>query len=69
MRLAALRATTGVPGAARILQRNVYGWFTRLQRGTYMLSEGGGVALTRFAAATAALSAPSVPIQPCPAAL
>jgi hypothetical protein len=68
MRLAALRATTGVPGAARILQRNVYGWFARLERGTYTLSDGGGAALTRFAAATAALSTPSVPAQPCLAA-
>ena len=69
MRLAVLRAQAGVPGAARILQRNVYGWFTRLQRGTYMLSDCGGAALARFAAATAALPAASVPDQPCPAAL
>jgi len=68
MRLALLRATTGVPRAARILQRDVYGWFTRLERGTYTLSDGGGAALTRFAAPTAALPAASVPAQPCPAA-
>ena len=68
MRLAALRAQAGVPGAARILQRNVYGWFTRIERGTYMLNNGGGEALTRFAAAVAALPAASVPLQPCPAA-
>jgi hypothetical protein len=69
MRLAVLRAQAGVPGAARILQRNVYGWFTRLERGTYMLSDGGAAALARFAATTAALPAASVPAQPCPAAL
>ena len=57
MRLAALRSAAEVPGAARILQRNVYGWFTRLERGTYALSDGGGAALTRFAAAVAALPA------------
>jgi hypothetical protein len=57
MRLAALRSAAEVPGAARILQRNVYGWFTRLQRGTYALSDGGGAALTRFAVAVAALPA------------
>ena len=68
MRIAALRATAGVPGAARILQRNVYGWFTRIERGTYTLSQDGGRALTRFAVAIAALRAVPVPIQSCPAA-
>ena len=57
MRLAALRSAAEVPGAARILQRNVYGWFTRLERGTYALSDGGDAALTRFAAAVAVLPA------------
>ena len=68
MRIAALRAAAGVPGAARILQGNVYGWFARLERGTYTLSDDGGAALTRFAPALAALPAASVPAQPCPAA-
>jgi len=68
MRLAALRAAAGVPSAARILQRNVYGWFTRIERGTYTLSEGGGRALVRFAAAIAALPAGSDPVQSCPVA-
>jgi hypothetical protein len=49
MRVAALREVTGVPRAARILQRNVYGWFVRLERGTYTLTEAGGLALSRFA--------------------
>jgi len=65
MRIAALRATAGVPGAARILQRNVYGWFTRLERGTYALSEGGGQALTRFAVAVATLRNAPGPVQSC----
>ena len=68
MRIAALRAAAGVPGAARILQRNVYGWFTRIERGTYTLSEGGGRALTRFAVAISALPAASAPVQSCPVA-
>jgi len=68
MRIAALRTATGVPGAAPILQRNVYGWFTRIERGTYALSDSGGQALTRFAALIAALPATSVPDQLCPAA-
>ena len=68
MRIAALRTAAGVPGAARILQRNVYGWFTRLRRGTYTLSEGGGQALTRFAVAVAALPTTPGSVQSCPVA-
>jgi hypothetical protein len=34
MRIAALRAVAGVPGAACIVQHNVYGWFTRRHRST-----------------------------------
>jgi len=67
MRIAALRIAAGVPGVARILQRNVYGWFTRIERGTYALSDGGGAALTRFAGAIPKLPA-AVAVQPCPAA-
>jgi hypothetical protein len=68
MRIAALGKAAGVPGAARILQRNVYGWFARLERGTYMLSDGGGAALTRFAAALATLPVASLAPRPCPVA-
>jgi hypothetical protein len=68
MRLAELRAQAGVAGAARILQRNVYGWFARVERGTYILSEGGSQALTRLAAAIAVPPAASVPAQACPVA-
>ena len=56
MRLAELRAVTGVAGAASILQRNVYGWFARQVRGTYALSDLGQAALDQFAEALAALS-------------
>jgi hypothetical protein len=59
MGLGALRAAAGVPGAARILQRNVYGWFARLKRGTYGLSGEGRQALSRFAEALSALSLPA----------
>jgi hypothetical protein len=51
MRLAALRAVAGVPRAARILQHNVYGWFDRIERGTYRLTPEGDRALSRFAEA------------------
>jgi hypothetical protein len=61
-RVGALRAAAGVPRAARILQRNVYGWFTRLERGTYTLTEEGGLALHRFAEAIAALPSFPVPV-------
>ena len=67
MRIGALRAAAGVPGAASILQRNVYGWFTRIDRGTYALSDGGGAALRRFAGAIPVLPAAAA-VQPCPAA-
>lgn len=59
MRLAELRTATGVADAGRILQRNVYGWFGRLNRGTYALSEAGRAALQQFAEALAALPAPA----------
>ena len=60
MRLAELRAATGIADAARILQRDVYGWFSRLARGTYALSAGGEAALGQFAEAMAALTEPAV---------
>jgi hypothetical protein len=61
MRLAELRARTGIADAAKILQRDVYGWFARLGRGVYMLSEGGQAALGQFAEAIAALAEPPTP--------
>lgn len=41
----ALRATGRVPHAAGILQRDVYGWFERVERGVYRLSPRGEQAL------------------------
>ena len=59
VRLAELRRTTGVADAGPILRRNVYGWFGRLSRGTYALSEQGQAALRQFADAVAALAQPA----------
>ena len=36
------------PDAAAILQRNVYGWFERVERGVYRLTEPGLAALIRW---------------------
>jgi hypothetical protein len=58
MRLAQLRIATGVADAGRLLQRNVYGWFTRLGRGVYTISDRGREALGQFAEAVAALADP-----------
>ena len=40
----------GMPDAPKILLRNVYGWFVRVERGVYALSEGGRAALLRWQA-------------------
>jgi hypothetical protein len=37
-----------IPDAAKILQRNVYGWFVRVERGLYGLSDAGTAALVRW---------------------
>jgi hypothetical protein len=46
----ALRATGTVPHAAGILQRDVYGWFERVERGVYRLSPRGEAALAGIGA-------------------
>ena len=38
----------GMPDAPKILLRNVYGWFVRVERGVYALSDGGRAALVRW---------------------
>ncbi|MGI9435469.1 MAG: DUF2161 domain-containing phosphodiesterase [Geminicoccaceae bacterium] len=43
-----LRATTGVERAASIMQRDVYGWFERVERGVYALTPVGQVALEQY---------------------
>ena len=37
-----------MPDAPKILQRNVYGWFERIERGRYGLTEFGRVELERW---------------------
>ena len=39
---------TEMPDAAKILQRNVYGWFDRAERGVYALTKAGHAALRRW---------------------
>jgi len=43
------------PDAPKILLRNVYGWFVRVERGLYDLTEAGRAALTRWPNAPALL--------------
>jgi hypothetical protein len=40
---------TDFPDAAKILQGNVYGWFDKIDRGTYRLSDAGRAGLTTWA--------------------
>jgi hypothetical protein len=37
-----------IPDAAKILHGNVYGWFARVERGVYSLTEAGRGALLRW---------------------
>ncbi len=53
--LAEIRAATGVAGAARILQRDVYGWFQRVERGTYAVTPLGRRELAVYADALESL--------------
>jgi hypothetical protein len=39
-----------IPDAPKILLRNVFGWFVRIERGVYALSEAGAAALVRWKA-------------------
>lgn len=39
-----------MPDAPKILLRNVYGWFVKVERGVYTLSESGRAALVRWKA-------------------
>ena len=54
------------PDAAKILQRNVYGWFVRVERGLYGLTDAGIAALVRW---KAHLPAPSDAERIAPEAL
>jgi len=48
MKLAALRVAAEAPNAAAILQDDYYGWFERVERGTYTLTPEGRRGLERF---------------------
>jgi hypothetical protein len=50
MRLRDMRAAGDVPDAGRIVRDNVYGWFERVERGTYALTPRGVDQLTRASA-------------------
>jgi len=39
---------TAMPDAPKILLRNVYGWFVRVERGLYALTDLGRAALIRW---------------------
>jgi hypothetical protein len=49
MKVALLRRDGQAPNAGKILLQDVYGWFQRLERGIYALSEGGAAGLAAFA--------------------
>ena len=52
----AVKAETGVYRAPRILQRDHYGWFQRVERGTYSLTPNGKRALDTYADIVATLT-------------
>jgi len=52
---------TNVPDAPKILLRNVYGWFVRVERGVYVLTEAGRAALKRWPQTPLDLSGAAAP--------
>jgi len=62
-KVSAVRATTGVERAGQMLLADVYGWFVRMERGTYALSPKGEAALLTYAGALAALDSQAPPQQ------
>ena len=48
MKLASMRGAADVPNAAKILQHDHYGWFERVERGTYALTPAGRTGLESF---------------------
>lgn len=53
---ATVARATAVTQAARILQRDVYGWFERVERGIYVVSVKGEVAVKTYADVIASLN-------------
>ena len=64
LRAVAVRRHTCVASAARILQRNVYGWFERVERGVYRLTPRGRTALDSFSEILTAVTASDAAAQP-----
>ncbi len=56
-----VRLETGVPLAPRILQRDVYAWFQRIERGIYALTPLGQRALLTYSDEVAALTSETAP--------
>ena len=54
-RAAIVKAQTGVSRAPQLLQKDHYGWFHRVERGTYALTPNGARALDTYADMTAML--------------
>lgn len=48
---ASVAAATGVAAATRLMRENHYGWFARVDTGTYALTDAGRAALADYAAA------------------
>jgi hypothetical protein len=51
---AAVKAATGIPSASTLMHRNVYGWFNKVARGTYAITDSGQDALRFYADVLAA---------------
>jgi hypothetical protein len=45
-----IKVGTGVETASSILQKDYYGWFYRVARGTYTVSDAGQAAVETYAA-------------------
>lgn len=56
-RVGDLKAETGILRAPRILGRDVYGWFQRVERGVYQLTPNGKSALEQYADEIEAMAA------------
>lgn len=60
-KLSAVRTETGVNRASAILQRDVYGWFMRVERGTYAITPKGKEAVIDYKDAIEQLNKEAVP--------
>ena len=58
-----VKRASGVGDAANILRSNYYGWFKRIERGTYALTDGGLQALEHYADVLSSLPAAMPPAE------